>query len=356
MSKYSAWGGPVARGVIRTQPEDFEVEEILGYEPDGAGEHLWLWVEKINQNTAYVAEQLARLAGISARNVSFAGLKDRNARTRQYFSLHLPGQPNPDWQNWDTQEFTVHHAKRASRKIQRGRLHGNQFRLLIRDIHPLESQDQDTHDWSRTNHGCPSSLEQRLRCLAEKGMPNFFGEQRFGGNNVGRARRLFAGELRGKRSKPKRGYYLSAARSLIFNEFLAERLQQGTWNQIVNGDLLMLDGSRSWFAAKPGDDWDELTQRCQQLDLHPTGPLVGEQPSAASAEVAALEEAICARHPELIEGLVQFRLQTQRRPLRARIHHLQWCWMPPDQLELKFTLDSGSYATTLLHELIEYPI
>jgi tRNA pseudouridine13 synthase len=351
MTESFAWGGPVARGVIRHEPEDFEVEEILGFDPDGEGEHLWLWIEKINQNTAYVAEQLARLAGISARNVSFAGLKDRNARTRQYFSLHLPGQPDPEWQNWDTQGFSILRGQRSSRKIQRGRLQGNLFKLLIRDL-----QFQDTHDLSKPNHGCPSLLEQRLECLKEQGMPNFFGEQRFGGNNVGRAKRLFAGELRGKRSKPKRGFYLSAARSLIFNQVLEERLKQGTWDQIIDGDLLMLDGSRSWFVPKDQDNPASLMSRCQALDLHPTGPLVGEQPSAASGEAAIIEEMVCGQHPDLIEGLVQFRLQTQRRPLRARIHDLRWSWPESTQLELKFRLDSGSYATTLLRELIEYPL
>ena len=351
MTEVFAWGGPVAHGVIRQQPGDFEVEEILGFDPDGEGEHLWLWVEKINQNTAYVAEQLAHLAGTSTRNVSFAGLKDRNAKTRQYFSLHLAGKPDPDWQSWDTQGFTVISAERSSRKIQRGRLQGNLFKLLIRDL-----RFQDTHDLATPNHGCPSVVDQRLECLRAQGMPNFFGEQRFGGNNVGRAQRLFAGELRGKRSKSKHGYYLSAARSLIFNQVLEERLRQGTWDQIIDGDLLMLDGSRSWFVPSDQDDQETLSLRCQCLDIHPTGPLVGEQPSAATGTAAAIEAAVCDQHPELIKGLEQFRLQTQRRPLRARIHDLSWRWPDPAQLELKFRLDSGSYATTLLRELVEYSL
>ncbi|MFU8833112.1 MAG: tRNA pseudouridine(13) synthase TruD, partial [Wenzhouxiangella sp.] len=232
----TAWGGPPAKGLIRSCPEDFRVLENLGHQPDGDGEHLWLWVEKREQNTVFVATELARAAGVHPRHVSFAGLKDRNAVTRQYFSIHLPGQADPDLTDWQPEGITILEAQRSSRKIQRGRLEGNSFELVVRDM-----------------EGDLDQLEQRLINVRDEGVPNGFGEQRFGGNNLARAHALFAGKLRRKPSKNKRGFYLSAARSLIFNLVLAERIENGTWNRLIDGDVASLEGSHSWFPADPSD-------------------------------------------------------------------------------------------------------
>ena len=184
-----AWGPPPARAQIRTEPEDFRVIEDLGHTPDGEGEHLWLWIEKREQNTAFVATELARAAKVHPRQVSFAGLKDRNAVTRQYFSIHLPGQPDPDWASWRLEGVQILQAQRSSRKIQRGRLTGNGFELILRDL-----------------EGDLDELTARLVTIRDHGVPNGFGEQRFGGNNLARARALFTGQLRRKPSKNKRGF------------------------------------------------------------------------------------------------------------------------------------------------------
>ena len=331
-----AWGTPPASANIRVQPDDFRVIEDLGHEPSGEGEHLWLWVEKREQNTAFVATELARAAGVHPRQVSFAGLKDRNAVTRQYFSIHLPGRPDPDWQNWTIEGICIHRAERSHRKIQRGRLAGNRFELMLRDL-----------------DGDLDALEARLVQVRNHGVPNGFGEQRFGGNNLARARALFAGELRRKPSKNKRGFYLSSARSLLFNQVLAERIGQGTWNRLIPGDVVMLDGSQSWFKADPADP--EQLQRCADLDIHPTGPLVGEGENPVSDQAAAIEERITAAEPDLVQGLHHFRLQAQRRALRMRIQHLTWELTPAKtELHLSFNLGQGSYATSVLRELVDY--
>ncbi|MGY6555422.1 MAG: tRNA pseudouridine(13) synthase TruD, partial [Wenzhouxiangella sp.] len=125
-----AWGGPAGRGLIRVRPEDFEVEEVLGHQPSGAGEHLWLWLEKREQNTVDVAAMLARATGTHPRDVSFAGLKDRNAVTRQFFSIHLAGRADPNWSDWQLPGVRILTAERSARKIQRGRLKGNRFILV----------------------------------------------------------------------------------------------------------------------------------------------------------------------------------------------------------------------------------
>ena len=332
-----AWGDPAGRGVIRAQPEDFEVEEVLGHQPSGAGEHLWLWLEKREQNTVDVASMLARAAGVHPRDISFAGLKDRNAVTRQYFSVHLAGQADPNWSAWTLPGVRILSATRSARKIQRGRLRGNRFLLTVRKL------DADREQ-----------LERRLAQVRDHGVPNGFGEQRFGGNNIARARALFAGEMRRKPGKHKRGFYLSAARSLLFNQVLGARIADGSWNCILDGDVAMLDGSHAFFVPEPGDP--EIAGRCERLDLHPTGPLAGLGDSPVSGPVAELEQRIFDAEAELVRGLEQFRLKHERRALRMRVGELEWAFVEPNSLRLAFTLGSGSYATSVLRELINHDL
>lgn len=337
MTAVLAWGGPAGRGTIRSSPEDFEVEEVLGHEPTGDGEHLWLWVEKRGQNTVDVASFLAQAAGVHPRQVSFAGLKDRNAVTRQYYSIQLPGKSDPDWTAWSGSGVTVINAIRSRRKIRRGRLKANRFILIVRDL----EVDQE-------------KLQRCLINLRDHGAPNGFGEQRFGGNNIARARALFAGQLRRKPSRHKRGFYLSASRSLLFNRVLVHRIADASWNRMLEGDVAQLDGSHSIFVPEPADP--DVADRCADMDLHPTGPLAGLGESPVSGEVAALEQEILSQEADLVRGLEQFGLRHERRALRMAVRDLEWQQPEPDTLQLAFTLGQGSYATSVLRELIDYDI
>src|SRR6056297_3324351 len=330
-----AHGGPVGSGAIRAKPEDFRVVEDIGYAPSGDGKHLWLEIEKRGMNTVDVAQRLARLAEVPVRSVGFGGLKDRNAITRQPFSIQLPGREDPDCSTWDDESMRIIHAARHHRKIQRGRLAGNRFELVVREL-----------------EGDRNELEQRLRRVAELGVPNGFGEQRFGGNNIARAHRLFRGELRRSPSKRKRGFYLSAARSLIFNRALAARIEDGSWDRVVDGDIVMLDGTRSTFAVERVDS--EIERRASEQDLHPTGPLVGLGDSGVSGRPAELEAGIADRHQELVEGLRRFGLEADRRPLRMRVLAMEWALGADDTLALSFELRAGCYATAVLREALEY--
>ena len=330
-----AWGGPPVTGRIRVTPEDFGVIEMLGHEADGQGEHLWLWVCKRERNTVDVAGDLARAAGVNIRQVGFAGLKDRNAVTRQYFSIHLPSAESPDWSGWDIDGVTIESASRSSKKIKRGRLQGNRFELIVRDL-----------------AGDRASLEERLAAVRDHGVPNGFGEQRFGGNNIARAHALFRGEMRRKPSKTKRGFYLSAARSLVFNHVLDERIRRGDWNHLIDGDLAMLDGSRSFFAAD-ADDLDQV-RRCAEQDIHPSGPLPGQGESPAEGAAAEIENRMFESHRELVEGLAKFGMKQERRPLRMRVGELEWSFPDEKTLKLAFSLGTGSYATSVLRELVDY--
>ncbi|MGY6587802.1 MAG: tRNA pseudouridine(13) synthase TruD [Wenzhouxiangella sp.] len=330
-----AHGGPPVTGRIRTRPDDFIVIENLGHQPDGEGEHLWFDIEKREQNTVFVATALARAAGRHPRDVSFAGLKDRNAVTRQLFSLHLAGEADPDWSSWDIEGVRILSATRSRRKIQRGRLTGNRFELVVREL-----------------DGDLDALEQRLQAVRLQGVPNGFGEQRFGGNNLARARALFAGELRKSPSKNKRGFYLSAARSLIFNQVLAERIERGDWNCLIDGELAVLDGSHSFFEADASDA--EQIDRCNRMDIHPSGPLVGEGELPIAGQAAALEQRFIDAEPDLVTGLKRFKLKSQRRALRMAVQNLEWHFPDPQTMNIGFSLGQGSYATSVLRELIDY--
>ncbi len=328
-----AFGGPCGNGLIKIQPDDFFVAEILGFVPEGSGEHVFLHVEKIGENTEYIARLLARHAQVRQRDVSFAGLKDRHARTRQWFSVWLPGKADPDWAALESPQLQILQTVRHARKLKRGVLAGNRFELVIRNW----QGDQET-------------AIQRLNAIQQFGFPNYFGEQRFGrhGHNLHRALELF----QGTKFKPEQhSIYLSAARSYLFNLILAERVTSQSWRQGLPGDVFNLNHSHSFFKA---DNLDaSLIERLGSGDIHPTGALWGKGDSGAQGEVQALEHAIISAHTELAAGLIKAGLETDRRPLRVIPEKLCWSFEPDQILKLAFELPAGSYATALIRELIK---
>ncbi|WP_130618236.1 tRNA pseudouridine(13) synthase TruD [Dyella amyloliquefaciens] len=326
-----AYGNPSLTAVVRASPEDFQVEEILGYDADGEGEHALLWVEKRGSNTDWVAKELARFAEVPPLNVGYAGLKDRHAVTRQTFSVQLAGKPDPDWSTFPHAEVKVLAATRHKRKLKRGALRGNRFVLVLREV----QGDRDV-------------AEQVLAQIKQRGVPNYFGEQRFGreGGNVAQARAMFAGR---RVDRDKRHFLLSAARSHIFNGVLAARVEQGCWDSPMDGEIWSLDGSRSWFGPEHFDA--VLSERLAKGDIHPSGPLWGRGEPPTQAEVAALEHAVAAANADLSDGLVAAKMDQERRALRMIPRNLSWRWLEGDALELSFELPAGAYATTVVREL-----
>ncbi|NID07005.1 tRNA pseudouridine(13) synthase TruD [Luteibacter jiangsuensis] len=326
-----AFGAPPLRARLRTAPEDFVVEEILGYEPDGAGEHAFLVVEKRGANTDWVARELARFAGTSPMNVGYAGLKDRHAVTRQAFTVQLPGKADPDWSAFPHAEVSIRSLGRHSRKLKRGALRGNRFLLVLREI-----------------EGDRAGAEARLAAIAARGVPNYFGEQRFGlgGGNVAQARAMFGGR---RVDRDKRSLLLSAARSHIFNGVLAERVAGGTWDAPMDGEIWALEGSRSWFGPEAFND--TLAERLARFDIHPSGPLWGRGDTPAAGAVAELERAVAARDEDLAAGLAGARMDQERRALRLQPRDLAWRWLDDGALEVSFGLPAGAYATTVIREL-----
>lgn len=328
-----AHGQPPLSGQFRAAPEDFQVREMINFPLDGAGEHAWLWVRKCGANTDWVAKRLAERAGVAAGAVSYAGLKDRHAVTEQWFSVHLPGKADPDWTAIHP-DFAVLEAVRHSRKLRRGALSGNHFRITIRDL-----------------DGDPEALATRWQTITALGVPNYFGEQRFGreAGNLQRAEAMLSGAER-VRDRHQRGLYLSAARSALFNAVLAQRVAGGHWNQLMPGEVLMLAGSHSIFSAAEGDE--TLRQRVAGFDLHPTGPLWGAGELLSSGAVRELEETVAAEWPIFRDGLPTAGLKQERRALRLVVEDAALAFPEPGVARVEFRLSAGAYATTVLRELI----
>lgn len=327
-----AFGAPCASARIRTTPEDFRVTELPLVDPDGAGQHVLVCVRKRGCNTADVARELARQAGVARRAVSWAGLKDRHAVAEQWFSIDLAGRPEPGLSGGEGFEVLAVH--RHGRKLRRGALAGNAFDLVLREV----SGERD-------------EIEARLDCLVHTGVPNYFGPQRFGrhARNVPRARAMFRGDER-VRGREQRGILLSAARAWLFNRILADRVSSEDWNRALPGDVLQWQGSRSHFVWD-GDDGERIHARVAALELHPTGALWGSGGSRAGVAVAGREAAAVATEEELARGLIESGMEADRRPLRLGVGELHWAWQGED-LNLRFALPPGAYATTVLREVL----
>lgn len=327
-----AHGQPVLSAVFRSRPEDFVVEEVAGFEPSGQGEHVLLTIEKRGLNTVDVVQRLMRWAGVRDVAIGYAGLKDRFAVARQRFTVHLPGREAPDVAALEGEALRVLDVARHSRKLPRGALAGNRFELLLRDV----AGDRD-------------AIDARLARIAVAGVPNYFGEQRFGraGDNVAQALAMFAGR---RVRREERSLLLSAARSELFNRVLAARVRGGSWNSGIDGEVWMLDGRRSVFGPEPITP--ELQARCEAFDIHPTGPMWGRGEPRTQAACRALEDEALrdGDAPALREGLEAAGMEQERRALRMRPAGLAWHW-DADGLRLVFELPPGAYATTVLAEL-----
>ncbi|HUQ09557.1 MAG TPA: tRNA pseudouridine(13) synthase TruD [Steroidobacteraceae bacterium] len=354
----TAWGSPLATGVMRASPEDFTVDEILGFEAAGAGPHALLRVRKRGANTEWVARELARAAGCKPFEVGFAGLKDRHAVTTQHFTVPRGKRAAQDFLALRGEGYEVLSSVEHQRKLPRGALEGNRFEITVRSFH------------------CePATLERRIAAVRAGGVPNYFGEQRFGrdGGNLTavwrEAERLGAqadaaeaadprapggrGAARDSRSRGRgnddRGFMLSAARSLVFNAILAARVRDGSWNQLAPGDVANLDGRGSVFAVDGADP--TLTVRCASLEIHATAPLLGDGESLALGTVLELEQSVSQRFPEALAVIRAARMNSERRALRIRVRDLEHHYAG-DTLTLRFALSAGSFATTVLREIM----
>lgn len=335
-------GKPQSKGLLRQQKSDFKVYEQLPFSPCGEGEHLFVHIRKTGANTVFVARELAKYFQVKETLVSYAGLKDRFAVTEQWFGVHVPGKQEYDLTDLFIEGVEVLSYQRHNKKLRTGALTGNRFELILREITDL------------------NDLNERWEKIIKEGVPNYFGEQRFGidGGNIDLALTLFSGTK--VKDKKKRGMYLSAARSTIFNEVINERINKNTFSKVQIGDVLMLSGTQSVFHLDDIDD--TIKQRLIEQDVDITGPMWGAGELMTSAEPKIFEQQVANKHNEFAQGLPRFGLKQERRRIRlvvndADIEVLSNQKTPNETLpavKISFSLASGSYATTVLRELIDY--
>jgi len=305
-----AHGEPSDSGSFRAEPEDFRVREDLGYEPSGQGEHLFLKIEKREENTQWVADNIARQAGVKSMDVGYCGKKDRYAVTTQWFSVYAPkkefnadevaalGSLNPDG-SLATVKVLAH--SRHSKKLRKGEHQSNHFAIVLRDICMASSDD----------------IEARLKLIQSEGVPNYFGEQRFGRNgaNLSQFERWLADGKRGMRRNQK-FMMISAARAHLFNQILAQRVKDASWKSV--------DTAAMWGRGQPRGE----------------------------PECVKYEQACLSAYTQWCDALEHAGLNQERRDTLLLPTNMQWNWLSSDQLQVEFTLSSGQFATALLREVM----
>jgi len=337
---------PTQTATLKSIPSDFIVDEVMSVEHTGEGEHIWLHIKKRKMHTDQVAKNLAHLAGIANKDIGVSGMKDFQAETTQWFSVWLPGVVDADLPNWkdlESENCEIVQVVRHNRKLKRGTHTGNQFKILLRDFKAGSDEGID-------------ELFESLERVKIQGVPNYFGEQRFGylGGNLKQAMDMFASGKRIKQ-RQKRSMLLSSSRSWLFNCVLSERLREQNWLQVQTFEPLCLEGSRQFFIAE--NDGNEK-ERIASGDVHTSGPLYGRGGSKVmkqSSELDDFENKAMQDFDVLKQGLEKAGLEYTRRPLRFIPQNLNW-QQGDDGVELSFLLGRGQYATSLIRELIKQVI
>ncbi|MBA2652748.1 MAG: tRNA pseudouridine(13) synthase TruD [Tatlockia sp.] len=328
-----AYGKPNSTGLIKVFPEDFKVDEILGFELTGEGEHLFLCVEKRGLNSEAVIKALASALGKSEKTISYAGLKDRQAITTQWFGVHCPGENLINAELLQGEGWRVIEAKRHLKKLKIGALVANEFTLVLRQLtQKLE-------------------IDKRLLQIQADGVPNYFGMQRFGhdGQNLVKAEAMLLGGTKVK-NRFLRGLYYSSARSFLFNQILTERVKEANWCQGLAGDVMQLAGKNSFFSISIADEI--IQERLAKFDISPAAPLWGKGEERASLDALTVQEKVLSNYKVWCEALEHHGLERAYRPLRLHPEQLNWEWPDEQTLKLNFKLEAGSYATSVVRELI----
>jgi len=330
------YGPPLISGQIKQQAEDFRVDEQMGFSPSGAGEHLWLKVEKNNLTSAQLIEKIAAQCGVSAKQVGYSGLKDKQAVTRQWLSVQMPGcKQIPEL--LPTDEYRILQAEWHDKKLRVGSHRYNDFNITIRQV-----------------SGNMKAIATRIDQVNEQGFANYFGEQRFGvqQDNVSRALQVLGNRHKSKRlSRHKRSLYLSALRSELFNRILDHRIACSIWQLPVDGDLFMLDGSQSIFSEELDD---QIISRYQSMDIHCAISLAGQGESRLSGQAKTLEEEVIQSAAAIHNVLLNQDVKRAYRANRAQAHQLQIETLDETTIRLRVRLEKGVFLTSLLSHFVAF--
>lgn len=351
---------PIAQCTFKNAPDDFIVQEhlpkalldTLAPEPHKDLEHLWLYIQKSNINTEYVVRLLSLWFAVPQKDIGYSGLKDRHATTYQWFSVRLPKKPTEGFVSFAQTHLQpgerLHVLKQYwhNKKLKHKTHQYNAFCIILKDI------------VFAPNHN-PSSTDDFLRTLPQTGVCNYFGKQRFGAQdqNIQKAAAYFRKILQHKNPKihPKDAFWISVARSVLFNAILQKRVQDNTWNRAIDGDVFNLDGSGSVFVA---DIDDTIQQRIQIGDIHPTAPLYGVQPSPQTSHAAKNIEDSVLHHPDFAlwtQGLQHLQIKQQRRALRVLLRDFSSTWIDDTTLDLRFVLPAGAFASSVIAHFVQNP-
>ena len=335
MSNFSwLYGKPVATGKLKQLPEHFIVKEVLGFTFTGKGEHLMVKIRKTGENTKYVANELAKFCGVKSKDISWAGLKDRHAITEQWLSVHLPKSDHLKFALFEATHPGVEilEMTRHNKKLRPGDLLGNSFQLIATEVTDMDD------------------VLTRLEKVKVSGVPNYFGSQRFGheGNNVTEARRWGRENVR-TRDNTKRSFYLSAARSWIFNHIVSQRITEGYFTQPVDGDILLDQNGRT---VNENVTSEESIQHIQKGEWSISAALAGDNQLPTSETALTLEQPQLDAEPDLMALIRGNRMRHERRSVELHPGNLSWS-TEGDTLTLNFSLSSGSFATVIVRELLQ---
>lgn len=315
-------GKPVAKAKLKVKPEHFVVKEDLGFDFKGSGEHLMVKIRKTGENTSFVANELAKFVGVKSKDIGWAGLKDRHAVTEQWLSVHLPKGEVPELALFTQRHPSVEilETARHDKKLRPGDLQGNYFEITLTEVTDV------------------AEVESRLAMIAKTGVPNYFGEQRFGreGNNVTEARRWGRENVR-TRNQNKRSLYLSAARSWMFNQIVSDRIEHGCFEQAIEGDLIYLNGELQTFSG----EFDGIS-----------AALAGDNALPTQGAALALEQQVLDTEPDLMALIRGNRMRHERRVISLLPTGLDW-ETQQDSVCVRFWLSSGCFATSVLREVVE---
>ena len=328
-----AYDKPEATARFKASPDDFRVDEILGFELTGVGEHQFLRIEKRGLNTEELVKSVSKAVKKPIKNISYAGLKDRQALTTQWLSVHCPGEEIIDADQLQGSGWRVIETTRHLKKLKKGALEGNKFSLILRD---LTGRDE---------------VEVRLQKVKAAGVPNYFGAQRFGhhGQNILKAEEVLLKQVKVK-DHFLRGIYYSAARSFLFNKILSERVINHCWDKALAGDVMQLSGSNSVFSINTLDD--VILSRVENHDISPAAPLWGRGAERVALDALLIQQTALRGFETWCDALEQHGLERSYRAQILQVNHMDWDWQAT-HLHLSFNLTAGAYATSVLRELLD---